>query len=78
MSLTVPYCTCVLLFVGSSVSVEDLVAVHLQTHNKALTLLLEDDLAQALENFVDKRNFTSVADLVNETLDRTQVGGGRR
>ena len=55
-------------------SVEDLVATHLQSHNKTLALLLEDDLALALEHFVDKRNFTSVADLVTESLDRTQVG----
>ena len=49
-------------------------ATHLQSHNKTLALLLEDDLALALEHFVDKRNFTSVADLVTESLDRTQVG----
>ena len=52
--------------------IEDLVMNHLATGNKSMKCLLEDEMAEALEDFVEKRSANAIADLVKERLDNLQ------
>lgn len=54
------------------INIEDLVNETLTTGNKSLGVLIETEMAQALEDFVVKKQATAISDMVQETLSRMQ------
>jgi hypothetical protein len=54
------------------INIEDLVNETLATGNKSLGVLMETEMAQALEDFVVKKQATAISDMVQETLSRMQ------
>lgn len=54
------------------INIEDLVNETLATGNKSLGILIETEMAQALEDFVVKKQATAISDMVQETLSRMQ------
>ena len=54
------------------VKIEELVKESLDTGNKALGLLLEGEMAQALEDYVMRKATSAINDTVEESLEKTQ------
>ena len=55
-----------------AVKIEELVKESLDTGNKTLGLLLEGDMAQALEDYVMRKANSAINDTVEESLEKTQ------
>ena len=55
-----------------AVKIEELVKDSLDTGNKTLGLLLEGDMAQALEDYVMRKANSAINDTVEESLEKTQ------
>ena len=54
------------------INIEDLVNETLENNNKSLSVLVETEMAQALEDFIVKRHINAISDQVQETLERMQ------
>ena len=56
----------------SRVRIEDLVKESLDGNQKQLNILIESDMAQAIDDFVLKKHVSAITDIVQETLEKTQ------
>ena len=54
------------------INIEDLVNETLEIGNRSLSVLVETEMAQALEDFIVKRHINAISDQVQETLERMQ------
>ena len=54
------------------INIEDLVNETLGIGNRSLSVLVETEMAQALEDFIVKRHINAISDQVHETLERMQ------
>jgi hypothetical protein len=55
------------------VKIEDLVKESLEGNHKQLSVLVESDMASAIDNFVMKKHLSAITDAVQETLEKTQA-----
>lgn len=56
----------------SRIKIEDLVKESLEGNHRQLNVLIEADMAQAIDDFVMKKHLSAITDIVQETLEKTQ------
>ncbi|CAM9352804.1 unnamed protein product, partial [Ectocarpus fasciculatus] len=56
----------------SRIRIEDLVKDTLEGNHRQLNVLIESDMAQAIDDFVVKKHLSAITDIVQETLEKTQ------